>query len=362
MDRSYSKGDYFRDTFSIAGATVANFTMGLGQNTTIAYGLLGVGYSMNEAIIDKMETLDAEYPNLPAMMMNQGLITTNAYSLWLNDLDASTGSILFGGIDTEKYVGNLTRIPIIKDFVTDQYDSFLVGLTSVFAISSSGIDRLASAQGSVEVVLDSGTTLSYLPTDLAEQLWDEVGATYSSVLGLAIIPCHMHSSLGYFTFTFAGPQGPSIRVGMDELVLDLVVSGPAPTYTSGKFEGQDACEFGIQNTTGTSLLGDTFLRSAYVVYDLSNNEIGIAQTDFNETESNIVPFPSQGALIPSATQFAPNQSLTTGTANFTEPAQGDLLAKAGFSDGVHSSGTDRTVMAISTLVFTLAVMGGFLVT
>lgn len=333
--------------------------MGLGSDTTIPYGLLGIGYSLNEAIIGTQESIGAAYHNLPALMMNEGIIATNAYSLWLNDLDASTGSILFGGIDTQKYVGDLTRIPVIKDNVTDQFDSFIVALTSIQAVSSTGTDSLTSHQDPIHVVLDSGTTLSYLPTDIAQQMWEETGAMYSASTGLAIIPCRMERSTGYFNFTFGGAGGPTIKVGMDELVLDLVVSGPAPHFTSGKYAGEDACEFGIQNTTGTNLLGDTFLRSAYVVYDLMNNEIGIAQTDFNATESNIVAFASQNAVIPSATLVS-NGTVATSTATFTKPG---FLAETGFSNGTSSAVTMRpsTVFGLSTLVLSMAMMGGILI-
>lgn len=357
VDGSYSKGDYFRDTFQIANATVANMTMGLGIDTTITYGLLGVGYASNEAIISTEESLDAQYDNLPALMMKEGLIATNAYSLWLNDLDSSTGNILFGGIDTSKYVGSMTRIPTIRNNATGEYDSFIVGLTSVRALSSSGTDTLTSHESPIEVVLDSGTTLSYLPTDIASQIWEEVGALYSASYGLAVIPCKMQTSTGYFSFQFGGPGGPVVNVTMDELVLDLVVQGPAPKFGSGEYAGEDACEFGIQNTTGTNLLGDTFLRSAYVVYDLVNNQIGIAQTDFNETESAVVAFESKGAVIPSATLVS-NQSLVSSTASFTTPA---FAAETGFSNGTESSASLTDVPALfgmSAWTLTLAIVGG----
>lgn len=355
VDGSHSKGDYFRDAFKFANATLSNMTMGLGIDTTIPYGLLGVGYTTNEAIIETKESLSAQYDNLPALMMREGLIATNAYSLWLNDLDASTGNILFGGIDTSKYVGDLTRIPIVRNNKTREYDSFIVALTSLRAVSSSGIDVLTSREEPIEAVLDSGTTLSYLPTDIAQQIWTEVGALYSAAYGLALIPCRMQNSKGHFSFQFAGTSGPTVNVTMDELVLDLVIQGPAPTFGSGKYAGEDACEFGIQNTTGTNLLGDTFLRSAYVVYDLVNNEIGIAPTDFNATESTIIPFESKGAVIPSAT-LAPNQSL--GATTFTEP---NFSAKAGFSNGTESSAAlmgTPSALDLSILMLIAALVGG----
>ncbi|KAK4231160.1 mitochondrial elongation factor g 1-like protein [Podospora fimiseda] len=318
VDGSSSKGDYFTDLFEIGGATIQNMTMGLGQQTDIAYGLVGVGYAVNEAIVGTTQSLSSVYPNLPVNMVNENLINTVAYSLWLNDLDSSSGSILFGGIDTGKYVGDLTRINILPNS-QKLYTSFMVPLTSLEATSPSGSDTLTSLRFPISVVLDSGTTLSYLPNDLAAQVWKEVGAIYSPQFQLAVLPCDMANSKGHFSFGFSGPDGPRIKVFMDELVLDLM-SGPAPVFRTGPYKGMTACEFGIQNfTSGPYLLGDTFLRSAYVVYDLINNQIGLAATDFNSTKTNIVPFESLSAHIPSATA-AQDQSAATNKPSVTTPA------------------------------------------
>ncbi|KAL2158006.1 hypothetical protein VTH06DRAFT_4816 [Thermothelomyces fergusii] len=327
VDGSSSRGDYFTDVFAIGDVSVQNMTMGLGLRTDIAYGLVGVGYAFNEAIVGKTQSLDSAYPNLPIQMVNQGLINTVAYSLWLNDLDASEGSILFGGIDTKKYKGELTRIDI---YPTGQslFTSFRVALTSLEASSPSGKDTLTSQAFPIPVVLDSGTTLSYLPTDLATQAWREVGALYLPEVEAAVLPCDMQFSKGTFSFGFAGPNGPRITVGMDELVLDIT-DGPAPKFLSGPYKGRDVCQFGIQNFTSEPfLLGDTFLRSAYVVYDLVNNQIAIAPTNFNSTKSHIVPFPSMGAPIPSAT-VAANQQEVTRVPTVTEPA---YSARQGFME------------------------------
>lgn len=86
MPQSSSKGDYFTDVFKIGGATLNNMTMGLGIKTDIAYGLVGVGYALNEAIVGNTAEASSAYPNLPVNMMEEGLINTVAYSLWLNDL------------------------------------------------------------------------------------------------------------------------------------------------------------------------------------------------------------------------------------------------------------------------------------
>jgi hypothetical protein len=144
---------------------------------------------------------------------------------------------------------------------------------------------------------------------------------------------------------------------MDELVLDLT-NGPAPTFTSGPYSGQEACEFGIQNfTEAPFLLGDTFLRSAYVVYDLVNNEVGIAATDFNATTSNIVAFPSAGATIPSSTP-APNQeSVTDQQPSSTQPT---FAAGPGFSDGVGKNAASLLVALDWLKLLVIGMATGFM--
>lgn len=309
-------------------------TMGLAFQTDIAYGLVGVGYATNEASLNS-ETPQI-YQNLPIVMRNEGHIQTNAYSLWLNDLDASTGNILFGGIDTDKYMGDLIRINVQEDPQTQTFSSFIVALTSLKAHSSSGEDALSLSSSPVPVVLDSGTTFSYLPQDLAEQVWQEVGAQYyptgNDGSGVLLVPCALANNEGYIAFGFGGDGGPVIKVGMDELVIPI--SSETIPFTDGPNKGKAACQFGIQNITGSHfLLGDTFLRSAYVVYDLENNEIAIAPTDFNATTSNIIPFPSRKAVIPSSTP-APNQDAGN-SGSTAEPAYN---ARKGFLD-LSSSGS-----------------------
>ena len=56
---------------------------------------MGIGFDLDEAA----ETV---YPNIIDDMVSQGLIATKAYSLYLDDYDSPTGSIIFGGVDSGK--------------------------------------------------------------------------------------------------------------------------------------------------------------------------------------------------------------------------------------------------------------------
>ena len=184
-----------------------------------------------------------------------------------------------------------------------------MAFTSLSATSSSGSDVLTPANYAEAAILDSGTTLTFLPNDVVQSVYAELGATISDEG--PIVPCSLGNNAGTLSYGFGGPGGPTIKVAISQLVLPLPSStGLAPTFTNG----ETICQLGIQAAgSGPVLFGDTFLRSAYVVYDLDNNRIALAQTNFNSTSSNIVPFASRGASIPSASVVA-SQVQVSGTA------------------------------------------------
>lgn len=262
------------------------------------------------------------------------------------------GSILFGGVDVKKYVGDMMTLDVIPAEGTELYDHFRIPLTSVEASSPSGSDTLTTEGFPAEVVLDSGTTLSSLPADLVDQMWEEAGVEFSSVLQQPLVPCYRRDSPGSFTFGFGGPDGPKVTVAMDELVLDIKEDVPLGFPDGSRYEGQDACLFGVSDFGGPPyILGGSFLRSAYVVFDIANNQVGMAQTAFDETESDIVPFESSGAAIPSASA-APNQGETD------TPAGGDEPGYAA-RDGFQNSGVPAAVQVPAILAISFAFLAVF---
>jgi hypothetical protein len=95
---------------------------------------------------------------------------------------------------------------------------------------------------------------------------------------------------GTLDYQFAGPTGPVISVPFSELAVPLIDFQGANPVPITDNEGHPICRLGLSapSTPDEPLLfGDTFLRSAYVVYDLDSLQIGIAQTLFNVTDSNI---------------------------------------------------------------------------
>ena len=289
------------DTFTIGSSTLASLQFGIGYTSTSTEGILGIGYTINEVQVGRAG--ESAYNNLPAQMVADGLIQSNAYSLWLNDLDASTGSILFGGIDTEKYSGTLQTLPIQKE--QGVFAEFLITLTAV----SLGSTIIATKQAQA-VLLDSGSSLTYLPDSITEAIYEQVNAQYDSSEGAAYVPCSLANNDTTLDFTFSSP---TISVPMNELVIEVTSSSGRPLTFS---DGTQACLFGIAPAgSSTSVMGDTFIRSAYLVYDLANNEISMAQTNFNATGSNVVEIGTGTSSVPDATAVANAVSASAGVSS-----------------------------------------------
>lgn len=211
--------------------------------------------------------------------------------MWLNDLDANTGQILFGGVNIDKYHGSLQSVPILK--LAGQYSEFLVALSGIFVNGTS----VSSSNLPAAVLLDSGTTLMYLPDDITKSIYKQFHAATDTSSGsvIAYVPCGLAHEDKTIDFTFSGIQ---VSVPFNEIVLPS--NGPDGSGLQFN-DGTAACVFGISpNGGGPSVLGDTFLRSAYVVYDLANNQISLAQTNFNSTTDNIKEIEVGPAGVPDA--------------------------------------------------------------
>lgn len=339
-DGSGAAGDYVTDNFYVSNKTVKSLQFGIGYESTSSECVLGIGYPANEVQVGRSGK--TAYKNLPARMASDGLIASNAYSMWLNDLDAETGTILFGGVDQAQYSGSLVTLPVQKN--GGEYSEFFITLTSLTLGNDTIADDMALA-----VLLDSGSSLTYLPEKYTDTIFDEVGATYYEEEGVALVPCSIASESTNMTFKFSDPA--EISIPMSDLIIDfLQITGRRLSFN----DGTEACMFGIAPATGTNVLGDSFLRSAYVVFDLDNNEISLAQSKVNATGTKVVEIGTGDDAVPSATA-----------------ASSPVAAKSGLSTVSTSSsdGTDEDSGAVSVggsgvfagVVTMVLVFAGFLI-
>lgn len=247
--------------------------------------------------------------------------------------------MLFGGIDTEKYIGSLTTLPLVNDHHSGNMTSYSISMTGVEIETPDGKTvNMAGDNFNAATVLDSGSTICLLPEQMAKAIWvkyDVVDAGYG------FIDCKWRGPQGegiFFDFAFAGVK---IRVPMEEMVLDNL--DPIMDQLKGLTPFDKPCMFGIQNSatfdvnsTEFALLGDTFLRSAYVVYDEANHQVGIAQSNLNATRTNIIELRAGETSLPTATGVASQVST---------PAPTSTKAGTGTMTGTAAAGMDTSIVS-----------------
>ncbi|PRT54649.1 Aspartic proteinase yapsin-3 [Wickerhamiella sorbophila] len=299
-DGTSAKGYWAQDVLGLNGQVVEGGNFALATTTSSNLPVFGIGLVAGE-------TAKTPYDNVPVQLKNQGLIKTVAYSLWLNDIDAKQGSLLFGGVDHSKYNGQLLKVPMVNDGqITSSGPAtslsvMLHGL-SVFTPDNFEAEILTTA---LATLLDSGTTLSYLPTSMVQAIGAASNATWSNSLSMNLLPCNVEGGL---TFDFSGIK---IRVPYHQMLMDIKSSdGNKVTLP----DGEQACALGIQGWGKSQyILGDTLLRGCYAVFDLENKEVALAPINYSPSSPTIDAI---SGSIPSASE-APSYSSTATQAGFS---------------------------------------------
>jgi len=213
------------------------------------------------------------------------------------------------------------------------YREMLVTLSGITITNQTGVNTpLSSSSLPTPVLLDSGTSLTYLPTDIFKQFANVFNAVDNS--GELIIDCSFETtqSRGYVAFTFGDSSGTAtINVPIDELIQ--AIPGDSKNCLLGVLEGSNE----------TYVLGDVFLRSAYVIYDLTHNQIGLAQANYESSTSTMVEFQASDSGIPTLTGQASGTTIEPGS-------------KSGAVATVASLETGALLMLTLTALFTI--LGG----
>lgn len=210
-----SRGHVFQstgyDTHTDHRTTAASLTdqiFGVGfESYDIPLGILGLAPPTDS---------EALYTYVLDNMVEQGLIDSRAFSLDLRDVDSPDGSVIFGGVDTGKFIGELQKCPILDPLETpsgaDRYWIYLTGLGMTLPSGESGL----VAEGELPVFLDSGGTMTRLPTQVFEVVGSVFpGAQYDSESGYFIVDCDVGDSSGSVDFLFGEKV---ISVAFDDFI------------------------------------------------------------------------------------------------------------------------------------------------
>jgi hypothetical protein len=350
VDGTQVQGQFISDVLNIGSTKLTNVTMAAATSLNeLGVGIMGVGFDFGEA---SAQLSGFTYPNVINVLQSEGFINRRAYSLWLDDITSNTGSILFGGVDTSKYHGDLVALPIQPDSRTNQIESFTVAWTGL-TVSGSGNKADMSPQQPTAAILDSGSTIMLLPDDIANNILSGVGASIDRQYG-AVVPCNLGNDDLSFNFEFGGSGGAKINISVAEFVTPIFLEdGSIATLT----DGSQACTFGVQGAGDNPIIfGDTFLRAAYVVYDLENQVIGLAQTNFDAGNPDVQAFDASASGIPGVTSTAtvaasqtftgvPRETAETGASGSVQATGGSATFQLSATGGSGAAATSSGVAA-----------------
>lgn len=263
---SYGSGSFsgteYTDNVSFGGLTVSGQSVGAASS---ASGFNGVDGIIGFGPVDLTQGTVSGTNSVPTFMDNlfsQGSISSEVLGVSFrpesgSDTSDTNGELTLGGTDSSKFSGSLTYFPTLQSGSAAPYwgisiASFTYGSTSL-ASSATGI-------------VDTGTTLIYIPTKAYNKFLSATGGSTDSSSGLA-------------TFSSKPTSNFNIKFGSTTYTLTpsqyLVPTGQYGEFglTSGQFYAwiNDGGSSGVN-----TIIGQKFLENYYSVFDTTNSRIGFA--------------------------------------------------------------------------------------
>ncbi|KAK4192192.1 aspartic peptidase domain-containing protein [Podospora australis] len=183
-------------------------------------------------------------------MLEQKLIDEPVFAFKLADTEGES-EVMFGGVDKDAYKGKITTIPLRrKAYWEVDFDAISYG------------DDTAELENT-GIILDTGTSLIALPSQLAEMLNAQLGAK-KGYTGQYSVDCNKRDQMKDVTFNLAGYN---FTLGPYDYILE------AGSSCISAFFPMDMPE----PVGPLAILGDAFLRRYYSIYDLGASTVGLAE-------------------------------------------------------------------------------------
>ncbi|KAF9297058.1 extracellular aspartic proteinase [Linnemannia elongata] len=249
-DGSTASGILGSDLVNVGGISVRQ-TIGLATRESSQFGsspedgLFGLGFNTIESVSGVKTFLDNA---IAAGALAQPVVSVFLPSERL--FNGQGGEYLFGGIDSTKYTGSLTYVPVTQK----GYWQILVQDASY-----NGVSLGQTSQG----IVDTGTTLIIVGDAAAAAIHSKIPGSVNDPNNGWLVPCSASSSTANIGFKLGGV---TFNVPVADLAYEDLGDGSGNCF-SGVQGGQD----------GLWILGDVFIKNNYCVFSqTSSPSIGIA--------------------------------------------------------------------------------------
>ncbi|KII85185.1 hypothetical protein PLICRDRAFT_334879 [Plicaturopsis crispa FD-325 SS-3] len=268
-------GEEYTDTVTLADGLVIT-----GQGVGVASsasgfsgvdGILGIGpVDLTSGTVSNADTV----PTVTDNLLSQGTISTEVIGIYYAPAaeSDSTGTLTFGGTDSDKFTGDIVYTPVTSTYPASAY----WGIDQTVTYGSTSI--LSSTAG----IVDTGTTLILLATDAYNKYVKATGAKEDNSVGLLSISQSQYNSLSSLNFEIGGSTfslSPNAQIWPRSLNTDIGGSADSIYLV--------VADLGSNSGEGLDFIdGYTFLERYYSVFDTSNSQVGFASTAFTDSESN----------------------------------------------------------------------------
>ncbi|KAI0473219.1 secreted aspartic proteinase precursor [Xylariaceae sp. FL0804] len=251
-DDSSSHGNVYKDVVSVGGVKFSSQAVEVAKEVSAQFtqdasddGLLGLAFSTINTVQPQQQ--NTFFDNVKSNLDS---------AVWTADLKYhAAGTYNFGKVDKSKYKGSITYTDV------DSSDGFWM-----FEASGYAVGNMSFKSTSFSGIADTGTTLAMLPDKIVSDYYRQVpGAKLDSTQGGYVFACATNPP------DFVYGVGGHAR---------FTIPGRYINYAPVDEQG-DSCFGGIQSDTGIgfSIMGDIWLKSAFVVFDKSTDtpQIGFAK-------------------------------------------------------------------------------------
>lgn len=216
-----------------------------------------------------------EVPTVTDNLYTEGTITEKVVGIYFQPPSGTSeaqvnGELTFGGVDTTKITSDVTYTPI----TTTEPASYYWGIDQ--SISLGGETIMTTTAG----IVDTGTTLLYLPTSTYDSYVSATGATLDEDTGLLTVTST--DSLQSLVFTIGGEEFElTANAQIWPRDLNTLIGGTADSiYLVVSDSGSDI-------GSGLDFIdGYVFLERFYSVFDSTNNQVGFATTSYTDATTN----------------------------------------------------------------------------
>ncbi|KAI4748814.1 acid protease [Aureobasidium sp. EXF-12298] len=283
VDGTYLNGDYFTDVVQMR--------------------TLGLGYSSQMVHVWKKNQPKVTLPSsFVEALVQAGVISSRLYSIYLNTLDWY-GSILFGGLDTEKYEGPLTTLNFFPG-ADGVVDNFYLRLESV---------KMYPHDGPNQTVVQSAKDRTFITAlDTGTPGWELPTSAYHKVLGYAgvesadgaypgsgidddgfVRPCadvaRGLDNTTRFEITFTGYGTNSATLNLELADLFTPLTSKDGSAMTDRF-GRAMCWLRVTEKPASNVLTTSsgVMRAGYWIFDMDNGQVSLAQAKLRANSSNVV--------------------------------------------------------------------------